>query len=163
MASLLTVGVYLALSALPPAYGEPEPARDARLGQLAVDITSATEDTEEAAALVMLAWEETRLSARVHAMGPRRDTRGHAISLWSLHSWNLVPYTEWRTLGGIEGTGRAAVAAVRVVRWSRARCGSWEGAFALYATGKRCRWSGAPNRAWQHRRITRWIRSVTGE
>lgn len=158
----LAVGIYLALVALPPAYGETESsvAREIRLADIAVAIDAASETDEEAAALAMEAWYETRLARKYHVMGPRKDTRGHAISLWSLHSWTLVPYQEWRTLGGLDGTPRAAVAAARVLRWSRKRCGSWEGAFALYATGRSCRWSGASQRAWMHRRILRQIRSV---
>ena len=168
MASPLVIGIYLALQALPPAYGEQEDpnARDARLADLAVAIDEAadsddqTEAEELAAALVVEAWEETRLSVRVHRMGPRKDTRGYAISLWSLHSWTLVPRSEWLTLGGLEGTTRAAHAAARVLRWTRARCGSWSGAFALYATGRTCRWKGAAQREWQFRRVLRWMRSV---
>lgn len=165
-ASQLVTAIYLALQALPPAWGEVEEpmARDVRLANLAVAIDEATDGEEElAAALVIEAWHETRLSLRVHRMGPRKDTRGYAISLWSLHSWALVPYSEWRTLGGLEGTPRAAHAAARVLRWSRARCGSWQGAFALYATGRSCRWSGAAQRDWQHRRVLRWMRSVSRE
>lgn len=163
MPSPLTLGVYLALQALPPAWGEVEDPmeRDGRLATLAVAIDDASDgEVELAAALVTEAWWETRLSARVHRMGPRKDTRGYAISLWSLHSWTLVPYQEWRTLGGLEGTPRAAQSAARVLRWSRQRCGHWQGAFALYATGRSCRWRGAAARDYTHRQVMRWIRSV---
>lgn len=166
MATPLTIPIFYALLALPPAYGEAESvsAREVRLATVAVAIDEATDgDDELSAALVTEAWHETRLSRRVHEMGPRKDTSGYAISLWSLHSWNLVPYSEWVMLGGLSGTAPAAEAAARVLRFAKDRCRSWPGAFALYATGKRCSWKGAAGRAYTFRRVLGWIRSTEGQ
>lgn len=87
-----------------------------------------------------------------------KDRGGFAISLWQLHTWRLVPFAEWRGLGGLEGTEASAHAAARVLSFARSRCGAhrgdWrEATLALYATGKRCKWSGAASRAWLERRV----------
>ncbi len=150
MSSPLVVPIFYVALALPQPYGEKEPpdARQYRLAELAVAIDDAADgEPERAAALLTTAWSESRLSRRVQAQGARKDTVGWAISLWSLHSWDLVPYSEWKTLGGLAGSSRAAVAADRVLTWCLERCGTISGMFALYATGKRCTWKGAPQRA----------------
>jgi hypothetical protein len=154
--------IYLTLLSLPPTYGEKESdiARESRLFHIASGITDASETEEEAAALITTAWYESRLSLNVHTSGPRQDVGGQSISLWSLHSSSLVPFNEWKTLGGIEGTRQAAIVAGRLLRWARCRCGSWKGAFALYATGRSCRWSGAEVRAQTYRQLLKRIRSL---
>jgi len=156
----LTAAIFYAALALPQPYGENEPsdARQYRLSELAVAIDDASDgEPDRAAALLTIAEAETLLSRRVHEMGPRKDGRGWAISLWSLHSTPLVPYREWRTLGGLAGTQAAAIAADRVLTWARERCGSVHGMFAMYATGKRCSWKGASNRVWQYNRILKQL------
>jgi hypothetical protein len=156
----LVSAIFYAAMALPPPYGENEPpdARQYRLAELAVAIDDASDGVPElASALLATAWDETRLSRKVHEKGPRKDTKGWAISLWSLHTWRLVPYAEWKTLGHIEGTKRAALVAARVLTWARARCGTVAGMFAMYATGKSCSWKGAGNRVWLYNRILRQL------
>lgn len=156
MSTSLTAALFYAALALPVPYGENEPvdAREYRLSELAVAIDDASDgEPDRAAALLTIAWYESRLSRRVHEKGPRKDTRGWAISLWSLHTWNMVPYAEWQLLGGLGGTAQAAAVADRVLRWARERCGSIRGMFALYATGKRCSWKGSASREWQYRKI----------
>lgn len=156
MSTNLTAALFYAALSLPAPYGDKEPAdaRQYRLSELAVAIDDASDgDPERAAALLTMAWFETRLSRRVHEMGPRPDTKGFAISLWSLHSWNLLPHEEWATLGGLAGTRDAAFAADRVLQWARARCYSVSGMYSLVATGKRCTWKGARNRVWLHKKL----------
>ena len=158
MSTTLTAAIFYAAIALPQPYGENETseAREYRLSELAVAIDVASDGIPElAAALLTTAWAESRLSRKVHESGPRKDTRGWSISLWSLHSWRLLPWSEWKTLGGLEGTKRAAVAAARVLAWARARCGSVAGMFGMYATGKTCSWKGSAARVWQYNRILR--------
>jgi hypothetical protein len=168
--SPLTAAIYYALLALPRPYGETESsdARESRLATLAVDIDIASqiptwdgEQDELAAALITEAWEETRLSARIQAMGPRHDTKGLAVSLWSLHETRMVPRREWVTLAGFAGTPRAAWAAARVLVDFRHRCRSWIGAFSMYANGRSCRWKGAGQREWMRRRVLTWMRAAS--
>lgn len=77
---------------------------------------------------------------------------------WQCHSSRLVP--EWDELVGVEywPTRQAAYAAARVLGAAYKRCGSLEGALALYATGRKCVWSGADDRARAARRIERRLR-----
>jgi len=156
-------------------YGDREPAnyRAARVERIAYAIADASHrsdwpgtPTELAAASLTKAWFESwRFSLWVHRSGPRKDVGGYAISLWSLHSWRLVPYREWRTLGGLDGTERSAVAAARVLTFARIRCGAnradWVSAtFSLYATGKRCRWSSVGPRVTVYRKIHRALQDA---
>lgn len=153
---------------------EPDEAYAERLGHISAAIATASEyyacrdegtspcwpgpPAELAGVLLELAYDESGLVLWVHKQGPRKDNGGMAISLWSLHSWTLVPIDEWRTLGGLDGTARSAMAAGRVITWARARCRSTYGAIALYATGRRCSWKGARARAWRARRLAAAIR-----
>lgn len=156
MSTNLVSAIFYAALSLPSAYGEKEPAdaRQYRLSELAVAIDNAADgEADRAAALLTMAWYETRLSRRVHEMGPRKDTRGWAVSLWSLHVWQMVPYADFVTFGGIGGTQGAAYAADRVMRWARERCRSVAGMYALLATGRKCSWKGAWERARLHKRV----------
>lgn len=167
MSSGLASAILVALSTLPATYGEGEEPeeREARLGRIAAAIEDASTDPnwpgtrlELAAALVTKAWWESGLALRVHRAGPRKDKSGFSISLWSLHSWRLVPHSEWKTLGGLEGTEQSAKVAARVLSFARERCGAtrrnWAFAtFSLYATGRTCSWKGARDRVWTYRRV----------
>lgn len=173
--SSLAHAILVALATLPAPYGEGEQPdeREARLGRVAAAIEDASTDPdwpgtrlELAAALVTKAWWESGLALRVHRAGPRKDNGGHAISLWSLHSWKLVPYAEWKTLGGLEGTERSADVAARVLSFARNRCGAarkdWVFAtFSLYATGRTCSWKGARSRVWTYRRVLEQIEGLS--
>ncbi len=164
MPSALATPIFYALLALPRPYGEVEAPedRDARLARVAVAIDDASEgDDEMAAALVSFGWHESKFSARVEAMGPRKDTKGEAISLWSLHLVpSLAPWSEWRALGGEAGMPASAIVAARYLAWARGRCRSWQGAFSMLATGARCSWAGARQREWQRRRVLGWLRAA---
>jgi len=52
--------------------------------------------------------------------------------------------------GGYEGQVQRAA---RLLRWTLARCGTYEGAIAHYATGHSCEWSGASERAEYARKV----------
>lgn len=163
MSTSLTAAIFYTALALPAPYGEQEPpdARQFRLAELAAAIDNASDgEPDRAAALLTTAWYESRLSLRVHLQGPRRDTKGFAISLWSLHSTPMVPHVEWKALGGLDGTQDAAFVADRVLQWARERCRSLTGMYSLYATGRTCKWRGARQRAWTHGKILKRLEAA---
>jgi hypothetical protein len=129
---------------------------------------------ELAALLVMEGWYESKFVWRVHAGKCRLklgecdvaiDSRGRlfakAAGTWQVQASQLVPFREWRTLTGTDqaSTDRAAWAAAKILSASRKRCGRgnyWpEATISLYATGRSCRWRGAPQRARTFRRLLR--------
>lgn len=113
--------------------------------------TGAADD--HALALVTLGWWESRFARHVHADKCRvligECDAGRAKSVWQLQWSRLVPYEEWVTIGGLsrERTTRAAGAASRVFVMAFGRCKTFEGAFALYGTGKTCKMKSAKERA----------------
>jgi hypothetical protein len=56
-------------------------------------------------------------------------------------------------------TTNAAYAAARVVGYGYSRCESIDGALAIFATGRSCRWSRVSRRAWMIRSIALELRS----
>jgi hypothetical protein len=120
-----------------------------------------------AAILIVQGYFESRFAAHVQA-GLCRRNECDAVSLpggrvfhrarsyWQLHASPLVPWPEWRTLAGVEliPTTDAAYAAARVVGYGYSRCDSVDGAIAIFATGRSCRWSRVSRRAWMIRSIT---------
>lgn len=176
----LAEAILAAMLALPAPYADTEPDADrrARLERIALAVSVASETAiapyaepnrwpgtapELAAMLTAKAFHESgRFDRGVHLGGAVKDRGGYAISLWQLHTWRLVPYAEWRGLGGLAGTEPSAHAAARVLSFARKRCGAqrpdWRDAtIALYATGKRCSWKGAASRAWLARRVEQKI------
>lgn len=123
--------------------------------------------TAEAAAMgLTVAWFESGFAERVQR-GTCRPSECDAVrlangsvfhrarGLHQLHASPMVSYAEWSQAAG-DGYGPAvtsAYAAIRVLGFYRKRCGSVEGAFAGYATGRSCRWSGAPERLRTYRRV----------
>lgn len=74
--------------------------------------------------------------------GSKMGDKGRAYGCWQ--SWHPD------RSGGYEGqTKRAA----RHLRWALSECGTLEGAVSLYATGNRCEWSGASERAEYARKV----------
>lgn len=118
------------------------------------------------AILIAQGYFESRFAAHVQA-GRCRRNECDAVSLpggrifhrarsyWQLHASPLVPWPEWRTLTGLEfvPTADAAYAAARVVGYGYSRCDSVDGAIAIFATGRSCRWSRVSRRAWMIRNI----------
>ena len=124
------------------------------------------ERSQLVAVLIVQGYFESRFAARVQAGRCRRDECDaialpggrifhRARSYWQIHASPLVPWREWRTLAGIEfvPTADAAYAAARVVGHGYARCDSIDGALAIFATGRSCRWSRVPPRTWMIRSI----------
>jgi hypothetical protein len=127
--------ILAALLAFPAYHGDHETgeAREARLAPYAAGIASHARTADETAALVAIAWHETRLAAyvtdgRCHE-GPagQRCDNGRARGPWQLHGWCKATTPD----------GEAECAA-RLLRYARARCGSWSRAFGAYASGGRC-------------------------
>lgn len=108
---------------------------------------------DHALALVTLGWWESRFARHVHADRCRvligECDAGRAKSVWQLQWSRLVPFKEWSVIGGLsrERTTRAATAASRVFTMAFNRCKTYEGAFALYGTGKTCKMKSAKERA----------------
>ncbi len=72
-----------------------------------------------------------------------------ARSSWQVHkSSNLVTDEEWKNMIGTDlvSTTFAATAASRIFTFSRNRCRTDVGGFAMYGTGKVCKWKGAKSR-----------------
>ena len=124
------------------------------------------ERSQLAAVLIVQGYFESRFAARVQAGLCRRDECDaialpggrvfhRARSYWQLHASLLVPWHEWRTLAGVEfvPTADAAYAAARVVGYGYSRCDSIDGAIAIFATGRSCRWSRVSQRAYMIRGI----------
>jgi hypothetical protein len=65
----------------------------------------------------------------------------------------------------LQSTTISATVASKIFAWSKNRCKSDIGAFSLYATGKRCKWSGAADRVWaasKYRTLAKnekWVKS----
>lgn len=172
--------ILAALVALPPAWEDrAEVDRHVRLGMIADGIADAAlveswpgAPDELAAALVAIGWHESRYARRIHAgrCGPREcdavaDARGRVVwhrarSPWQVQLSGVVPPALWRAARGItpEATGAGAEAAALALSSARRKCGDrwqpWDvGAVSMYATGRRCRWHRAPERARMIRRI----------
>ena len=114
---------------------------------------------EVAAMLVAAGWWESRFALHVHEGRCRVSIgecdHGRARSPWQLHRSARMTADEWATMNGadFEATRLAALHAARTLAAARGRCGSVEGAFALYATGSSCHWSGAAARVRLTQRI----------
>jgi hypothetical protein len=88
------------------------------------------------------------------ADGNRRLAYHRARTPWQLHKTIYVKDKEWNQMVGTDLTSTiiAATVASRVFAFSRNRCKTEYGAFSLYATGKRCSWSGAADRVFSTRK-----------
>lgn len=91
-------------------------------------------------------WDPERKAYRVHH---------RAKSLFQVQRQGDVTLAEWRSMGGTsyEATRASAWAAARVLSRGYRACGSTQGAISLYATGKTCRWKGAPKRERLYREL----------
>lgn len=123
------------LLALPAYHGDHETAeqRQSRLAPYAAGIARHARSSDERAALMAVAWHETRLAAyvtegRCHEGPPgQRCDNGKARGPWQLHGWCKATSPD----------GEAECAA-RMLRHFRSRCGSWARAFGAYASGGTC-------------------------
>jgi hypothetical protein len=124
-----------------------------------------------AAILIVQGYFESRFAAHVQAGRCRRDECDaitlsggrvfhRARSYWQLHASSLVPWNEWYRLAGVEfvPTADAAYAAARVVGLGLTRCETLEGAVAMFATGRSCRWTRAAQRVRMAQNVERGLR-----
>jgi hypothetical protein len=132
-------------------FADPAPEDRARLYRpVAVAISAVAKNRTEAAALVALAYAETRLARYVLdgycAQGPvgARCDGGRARGAWQnwSHCKALWAVPENHPSRHIEG----ARCAIRLLRAGRQQCGDLAGAFGVYA-GAGCKWKGGKARA----------------
>ena len=119
-----------------------------------------TEGRELALLLVALGWHETRFARHVHENRCRSyecDPYSYKGTLyfrargpWQVQlATRFVSQRQWLAIRGSDqaSTDAAAWAATRVLSSSRAMCLTTSGTVSMYATGRHCRWRGAPERA----------------
>ncbi len=144
----LILAVLLTLPRFSLDAGESVEERRERLTDVARAIAEVSKNRTEAAALIAVAWHESKFSALVQAnrcselpYGMRCDN-GKARSLFQLHKaacpaiWD-APTSQHTRLG--------AECAIKLLRWYREQCGSKQGAFGMYAA-RTCLWVGAEKR-----------------
>lgn len=160
------------LLALPPHQEDTDwPYRDAELQPLAEAIAQTAKTPQEAAGLVTVAYEESRLAryvgdGRCHEGPPgARCDNGRARGYFQL--WQVACPQAYRFKAGTIASLKAeVVCARRLLVSGYKRCqsvnpaGSWAGAFAIYGTGHSCEapWS-------EHRQSVFYtiLRAVTNE
>lgn len=107
---------------------------------------------ELTAALIVLGRFESGYARHVHQNRCRvligECDNGRARSPWQFQRTELTRRQWWSYKGADQrSTETAAYAAAIVLGRARANCGSWEGAFAQYATGGACKWKYSAPRA----------------
>jgi len=120
-------------------------AKTGQLNELASVLSSYS--TDQAAALLMLAYWETGLSLQVHE-GHCKNwecDHGRARGLWQVHR-NGMPDAMWDQMIGVDHTKEQAAEAL--FRWEQALaiCKTPAGAVAVYM-GQGCEWSTVNTRA----------------
>lgn len=109
--------------------------------------------------LVNLGWWESRYALHVHQNRCRvligECDAGRARSPWQLQISRQVEWRRWMQIAGTSraATNEAAHAAADVFAMAHARCKNMEGAIAMYATGKRCKWKRAADRMAHYRKL----------
>lgn len=151
-------------------------ARDARLRQVAVVISEAARDYEEAAALIELGDAESRYARYVmegrcldgprHAQCDRdpRTGRPRAVTPWQVWSWCQEAHRA--TPGSEEQLRAGAECAARHWRSAKRRCADRNpdalvGAFSGYRGGS-CAWGPAVRRAHRAREVEALLKKVVG-
>jgi hypothetical protein len=137
---------------------EPGEVREERMRVVAEAIEAAVieaehpEPKELALLLVTTAFFESGLALHVHEgrcnVRAGECDHGRAKGLWQLHQSPMVPREDWRQLEGtdLESTRVGALYAARILAHYWGKCKTRAGALSGYATGKTCRWKGAPKR-----------------
>lgn len=109
--------------------------------------------------LLTQAYFETHLAQHVHEGKCRvhlgECDGGKATSLWQLQAGGHLPKSRWEKLSGtsLAATTHAAYEAGKALSRGRNYCGNVQGAVALYATGRTCRWKPAEQRVSFVRRL----------
>lgn len=141
------LGVILSMQ---PWYQDVEaPDRDVHLYPVAEAIAKATDNKIEQAALMALAYEESKMALFVVGgrclEGPAgaRCDNGKARGVWQL--WKVAcPSAYEYPAGSYQSTVAEAKCAIRLLRGGKHRCkgmnpaGDWAGAFSAYAGGASC-------------------------
>jgi hypothetical protein len=100
--------------------------------------------------LITQAYFETGLAQHVHEGRCRRNEcdGGRARGLWQVQRSGLVPWEQWERIKGADeaSTRISAYYAARALSRGYNKCGTIEGAIAIYATGATCTWAGASKR-----------------
>ena len=110
-----------------------------RIGTIVQAVTMETQDRELATAVLVLTYQESRWRVDVHD-GSKLGDHGRAACLGQIHvSWR-VPKQDWEALTGtgLEATRRCVGTVAGLLGGYRRMCGSWEGAFSGYASGRGC-------------------------
>jgi hypothetical protein len=130
----VTLAAMLSLAPWVGDAGESPEAREARLAPYARAVDAATGSLALRAALVALAWHETKMAryvteGRCHDGPPgQRCDNGKARGPWQLHGWCKATTPEGE-----------AVCAAGMLSYMLTRCdGDWPEAFGAYGTGGRC-------------------------
>jgi hypothetical protein len=138
-------------------------ARRARLAELAEAIDQVNATPGEIAAVMALAWLESRLARYVHVgdcahppKGAPSCDRGRARSPWQLHRAGCPALWELEQ-GSPEWLRAGAQCAANRWRYGLALCGSAAGAYAVYR-GRACSWAGGPAGAEAVRDVQRRLR-----
>jgi hypothetical protein len=133
--------ILTALLSLPTWYGDKDLSKEERralIRPVAEAIHGVARTRDEAAALVSLAWHESRLASyvlegRCHEGPPGarcdmdRKGKPRARGPWQVWKWCKA----WdHPEGSAESLRREARCALGALRTHRSRCGTWEGAFA---------------------------------
>jgi hypothetical protein len=145
----LAIAITAVILSLPHYWADADEPKDERVmrSQYAADVIVevAGDNRDMIAALIALGWHESRWSRYVYEdrcqdgkPGEQCD-EGRAKSPWQMHKDACPGY--WKS-GLLSDGARCAHA---LLRYGRAVCGNWAGAFAVYA-GQRCSWSGGIER-----------------
>ena len=111
------------------------------------------------ALLLEQGFSESRFAWHIHAglckVKQGECDSGKAGSVWQIQHGGWFPKKKWEKIIGLDlkATTAAATKAAEILAAGDRKCGSIEGSIALYATGKRCRWSGTKKRMQLYRRI----------
>jgi hypothetical protein len=151
-ALLLSLLVALAPHTTDRDRGETRVERAARLEPVASEMIAATRgDRQLLAAMLVLGDEESHWAAyvtegRCHEGPPgQRCDVGLARGPWQLHR-RTCPRAWEHPSGSAQSLHEEARCAAALLRYGRRKCGSWAGAFGVYA-GVGCGWAGGMRRA----------------
>jgi hypothetical protein len=165
MVETVSVPVAVVLSAmlrLAPWHGDHDTSEErvALVSPVAEAISATARTPEEAAALIAVAWSETKFARLVltgHCdqmpSGTRCD-RGNARGPWQVHKWCTAAWTP--PDGSLESYLAAARCDLRALRGGLARCASWSGAFAGLLGRPVCAWDRAASYEQVQRTVLGW-------
>lgn len=118
-----------------------------------------------AAIQISLAWFETRFGQKDHeGHCSRKDgcDKGLSRTMWQLWQGSWIPDKDKMDMIGtsLPATALASSWASTIFQKAYNYCKSYEGAYALYATGNKCEWEGAGPRFRLHRQLESRITQI---